>query len=68
MIGEVADADLFSSDYAAGSDENRCAVLKDGLKITGRRDEPPSLPHHAAQKETRCSLASGRGRVQGERA
>lgn len=32
MIRDTADADLFSSDYAAGSDENRCNVLQDGLK------------------------------------
>lgn len=30
MIRDFADADLLSSDYAAGSDENRCNVLQDG--------------------------------------
>lgn len=32
MIRDTVDADLFSSDYAAGSDENRCNLLQDGLK------------------------------------
>lgn len=57
MIRDFADADLLSSDYAAGGDENRCNVLQDGLeKITGKRNEPPSLPHHATYDRTTFGL------------
>ena len=57
IIRDIADAAPFSSDYAAGRDENRCNVFKDGFKkTTGKSNEPPSLLLHVAYDETTFDL------------